>query len=219
MIIFIIAILLLTFSGSSSSALNLLNVQNIVIRHSSFRDCISNNSSKQFRGNSGAVSIAYYRAEEAASNSTTLTLSIDSCTFINNSAILSETNNDSVNLALNTNVYTARGGALGIIPQGFYNVWGEIKSTTFLQNHADSFGGSVYLLITGNETSHKFHFEDCRFLSSSAGNATFGGGMHIAFQIRNLISGPTKITFSRSRFEENSASFGGGLNIVQVLKE
>lgn len=189
------------------------------IQYTHFRDCVASIGSEQFRTNSGAVSIAYYRQQEDESplRNTYPTLTVTNCTFINNSAYLPDTNSDQMNLALNTNFFNARGGGLGIIPQdSFSNVQAHITNTIFQQNQAESFGGAVVIIIIGNETSHEFTFENCTFLHNTAGNTSLGGGLHVALLLKNLDSPPTNITVIGSRFEENSANFGGGFSVVQV---
>ena len=193
-----------------------MNVHQVEIQESLFQDCVSSNGSEEFRGNSGAVSFAYYRGENT-SGPITPNITISGCTFINNSAILPGTNTDEINQALNLNFYYGRGGGLCIIPQGYHaNVQALVTNTTFQQNRADAFGGAVYLLINGAETSHNIHFEECVFLQNVGGPTSFGGGIQVAVLLRNLESEPTTVFVRNSRFEENYANFGGGLSFIQV---
>lgn len=201
-------------SGLSSSALDLSNVLQIDLEDTLFRDCISSNGSEQFRGNGGAVSIAYHNA---SFNSTKPTLTVTNCSFINNSAFLPISSGDERRSALTTNLFLGRGGAMNIVPQGpLANVTAFIRDTTFLNNSAETFGGAVFLSISGMNTYHNFTFERCNFTNNTAGNTSFGGGIQIAFLINNLESPPTRINFKDSYFEGNFAYFGGGLSAVQV---
>lgn len=202
-------------SDFSASALDFFNVHVIVIQDSLFQDCVSSNGSALFRGNSGAVSIAYHREEGNSTVCLYPNISISGCTFLNNSALLPGTDQDEINQAINQNFYFGRGGGLSITPQGYYsNLQARITNTTFQQNWADAFGGAVFLLITGSETVHDVSFEECTFLKNAGGNV--GGGIQIAFLLRNLPDDPTRVVFRNSRFEDNYANFGGGISAVQV---
>lgn len=206
--------------GFLASALDLLNVHNLEIQHTLFRDCIFNNTGAQYRAHGGAVSIAYYEEEQPDLNRIYPTLNINNCSFINNSAFLPDRErvfeDDQINQALNTNFFEGRGGSLSIVPQDLYaNIRGRITNTIFQQNKAQLFGGGVYVLMSGSETSHEFMFMNCTFLQNTV-IRDFGGGIHFALLQRNLASSPTRITVMGTRFEENSANFGGGLSVVQV---
>lgn len=144
------------------------------------------------------------------------TLDINNCSFVNNRAFLPEVfERDQINQALN-NFFEGRGGAVSIIPQdSSSNVQGKITNTTFRQNTAQLFGGSTFILISGNETSHEFVFEDCVFVENSV-IRDFGGGIHVGLLQTNLVAPPTKIVLMDSRFEENQANLGGGFSVLQV---
>lgn len=194
-------------------------MQVIEIRDSSFRDCTSNNGSRVYRANSGAVSIAYYREAGASTQTLYPEMWIDGCSFVNNRAFLPDINDtDEINQALNQNFYFGRGGGLSIIVQGYAsNLLASISNTTFQQNWAETFGGAVFLLITGSDTSHNVAFENCTFLRNFV-RTSFGGGIQVSFLLRNLPDDPSTVIFRNSRFEENSAIFGGGISAVQVCK-
>lgn len=194
-----------------------MNVHLVEIQGSLFQDCVSRNGTEPFRGNSGALSIAYHKEEEASSIPLYLNVSIHSCTFVNNKALLPSTNADEISQALSMSLYYGRGGGLSIITQGYHsNLQATVTNTTFEKNWADSFGGAVILLVNGVETSHNFRFEGCMFLQNAGGN--IGGGIQVAFQLRNLLSEPTRVFITNSTFENNSANFGGGLGSVQVCE-
>ena len=199
-------------SGFTASALDIFNVEIIKIENSTFQDCVSSNGSKQFRGNSGAVSIGYYKSE---GNVTSATLIINNSTFINNTAHTYNINSTVENTSNLMGFFYGRGGALSIIPQRFIKVKGGISNTSFLRNRAKFFGGGVYLLLAGSQSQHNLLFEGCKFLHNSAGNTSFGGGIAIAF-LQNIALLPMKVTFVDSYFEGNSGYFGGGLGLVQV---
>ena len=201
-------------------------MRDISITSSSFSDCVSSNVSRQFRANAGAVSIAYYRepeGEEDGVDQILSTVTIQDCTFSSNSAFLveaeaniSESDSSRIDQALNTNFFNGRGGGVAIVPQDpHFNVRARITGNTFQQNHADTFGGGLFLLIEGTETSHRFLVDNCTFLGNEA-SLNFGGGIHVALLLRNLVSEPTRITVTGSTFRDNLAYFGGGFSVVQV---
>ena len=105
---------------------------------------------------------------------------------------------------------------MGIIPQdAYFNVRARLANNVFQQNHADTFGGGLFLFIDGIETSHNFLIENCTFLSNEAVR-NFGGGVHLALLLQNLLSAPTRVTIVGSKFEDNHANFGGGFCVIQV---
>lgn len=199
-------------SGLSGSALDLFNVRTIEIKNSLFEDCTSNNAIESYRAKGGAVSIAYF--SDQAIGSIAASLIIDGCNFTNNHALPAK-NTDGIDQALNQNLYNGRGGGLAIIPQdSHYNIKSWIANSVFQRNHAADFGGGVIIFLTSDETSHDFFFEGCTFLQNSVGNV--GGGLHVAALLRNLQSDPTTVSINNTRFEENSASYGGGFSLLQV---
>lgn len=201
-------------SGLSGSALDLFNVRNIEIKNSLFEDCTSNNAIESYRAKGGAVSIAYFSDSNQTMGDIAAILTVDGCNFTNNHALPAE-NTDGIDQALNQNLYNGRGGGLAVIPQdSHYNVEAWIADSVFQENHAADFGGGVILILTSDETSHQFFFEGCTFLRNSVGNV--GGGLHVAALHRNLRSEPTTVSINNSRFEENSASYGGGFSLLQV---
>lgn len=207
----------------------MFNVRDISIESSYFSNCVSSNISRRFRANAGAVSVAYYKE---GVNQIDSTVTIRNCVFQNNSAYLvaadsssgsdSGGNNDGdsdgsrINQALNTNFFNGRGGGVGIVPQdSTYNVRAYVSDCVFKDNFADTFGGGMFFLLDGAETTQKFHVDNCTFLNNQV-VLNFGGGFHVALLHRNLVSGPARISLTRSKFYGNSANFGGGFCVVQV---
>ena len=190
------------------------------IHQSKFTNCVTDIAKAQYRGNSGAVSIAYYTSPDTNTSAipSQPLIHITDCAFRNNSAFLPPQNsNEQINLALNNNYFFGRGGGLGIfIQESFKNVTTYVQNCTFIENHAASFGGGAYLYISGSESHHNFSVEDCNFTRNSAGEGSFGGGVQVPMLIRNLRSPPCNLDFVRCVFDGNLADYGGGLSTVQV---
>ncbi len=168
------------------------------------------------------LSIAYHKEAEEGLNETLSTITIENCVFFNNSAFLVEAGSSSdtsrVDQVVNTNLFTGRGGGMAIIPQdAHFNVRAAITNNIFQQNVAEAFGGGMVMLFDSTETSHRILIENCTFLSNRA-VLNFGGGIQVAFLLSNLFSDPTRITLVGSRFEDNSAYFGGGFGVLQVRR-
>ena len=211
---------LIECSHFMASALDLFNIGLLEINHSNFSSCITDVAKAQYRGNSGAVSIAYYTPPDT--NKTVITpqpvVHITGCLFWNNSAFLPpQLSSQQINLALNDNSFFGRGGGLGIfIQESAKNVSTFVQNCTFVENFADSFGGGAYLYISGNESHHNFSVVDCNFTGNSAHMGSFGGGIQVAMLIQNRQSPPCNLEFVRCLFDNNMADYGGGLSTVQV---
>ncbi len=221
----ILNVYLLDFcSKFTASAVDLFNVDNIVINQCIFDSCSTNIGKDRYRGNSGAVSISYLSTDvqkpllNASFSATPLTL-ITNSVFINNKAILPPGQSTTqINQALNNNIYSGRGGGVGIFvhESTLRNISFLIQGCVFDRNFAESFGGGLYLYAAGKDTNHTFTVEDNVFTRNIAGEGSFGGGLQVAMLIRNLNSPPTRFDFTRCHFEDNLAAFGGGLSTVQV---
>ena len=209
------------YSYFTASALDLFNIGSLEIHQSSFTHCMTDIKKATYRGNSGAVSIAYYTPPDSNTTSAIThkpVVSITGCFFKNNSAFLPQQNSrQQINLALNNNVYFGRGGGLGIFVQELIrNVTTFIQNCTFVENFASSFGGGAYLYISGSRSHHNFSVTDCNFTGNSAAEGSFGGGIQVAMLIRNFQSPPCNLEFVRCLFDRNVADYGGGLSTVQV---
>ncbi len=211
-------------SGFTASAVDLLNMNNIEIENCVFDNCSTNVGKDQYRGNSGAVSIAFLstEGEDLAVANTTLPFTlITNSVFTNNKAILPpEQSTAQINQALNNNIYFGRGGSVGIFVQesSLRNISFLIQGCLFDGNFAESFGGGLYLYVAGSNTNHTFTVENSTFTRNVAGKGSFGGGLQVAMLIQNLDRPPTRFDFIGCHFEENVADYGGGLSTVQVSR-
>lgn len=158
------------------------------------------------------MSVAYnYMQESVGDGVISPSLDIEGCTFINNSAVISDNDTYNVTFALTSNKFFGRGGAISIVPQGaFSNVQVGIRNTTFLHNKAEA-GGAVSIVVTGYDTRHDFSFECCNF---TANTANYGGGLHVVFLLQNLKR--SRLMIFHSYLKGNSAKYGGGISVVEV---
>ena len=211
-------ILLYMYSGFNASALDLFNIGLIEVHQSNFTNCMTNIAKTQYRGNAGAVSIAYLSVNTTSPITSEPLVHITGCMFWNNSALLPpENSSEQINLALNNNFFFGRGGGLGVfIQESLRNITTLIQNCTFVENYAASFGGGAYLYISGKGSHHNFSVEDCNFTRNSGGEGSFGGGIQVPLLIRNKGSPPCNLEFIRCVFDSNQADYGGGLSTVQV---
>lgn len=209
---------LFLYSDFNASALDLFNIGLIEIHQSNFSKCMTDIAKTQYRGNSGAISIAYSSENTNSPITSEPLIHITGCTLWNNSAFLPPQNSsEQINLALNNNSFFGRGGGLGIfIQESLRNVTTFIQNCTFIENHAASFGGGAYLYINGKGSHHNFSVEDCNFTRNSGGKGSFGGGIQVPLLIQNQGSPPCNLEFIRCVFDSNLADYGGGLSTVQV---
>ena len=105
------------------------------------------------------------------------------------------------------------------IDESFANISIEIENCVFTGNYAQSFGGGLYLYVDGNETQHNATIRGSQFYNNSAGPGSFGGGLQVAFLVRNLRSAPSMFDFVNCTFRDNNADFGGGMSTVQVYSQ
>ena len=198
----------------SSSALDFLNVSSILLKDSSFTRCVSREPTPQFRANGGAVSVAYYY-KTSGSEIVYPILDIQGCTFANNSVFISSP--DELNQALINNTYSGRGGGLSLIIQGtLSSIWVGVRDTNFTGNWAEAYGGGFYVLISGGGTSHSISVDGCWFLNNYGGQNGFGGGLIFSLLLRNKNSRHVKVRINQCYFEDNIASNGAGLSIIEV---
>ena len=212
-----------THRDFSASAIDLFNVYDINIKDCLFNNCSTDIGKEQFRGNSGAVSIAYFSLDaEASSNDRTDIAEpvgiISNCNFTNNRAILPPgKSRTQINQALNQNIYYGRGGAVGFyVQESLRNVSFVIEDCLFDRNLAESFGGGLYLNIDGVNTHHDFILRNNNFTRNTGGKGSFGGGLQLALLLQNVDIPPSTFNISGCNFQENVAEYGGGLSAVQV---
>ena len=214
---------LITHRDFSASAVDLFNVYDINIKDCLFNNCSTDIGKDQFRGNSGAVSIAYYSldADDGGTDIADPVGSISNCNFTNNRAILPPgKSRTQINQALNQNIYYGRGGGVGFfVQESLRNISFVIEDCLFDRNFAESFGGGLYLNINGVNTHHNFTINNNNFTRNVGGKGSFGGGLELALLIQNVDIPPSRFDIIACHFQENVADYGGGLSAVQVSKQ
>ncbi len=202
------------YSGFSSSALDLFNVHNAVIQDTFFKNCISRDVNAQFRGNGGALSVAYYYTNTSR-GLVFPQLEVIGCTFENNYAY--RLSLDHISQALVDGVISGRGGGIVLLPQDLSNAHFLIKDSTFVGNWAQEYGGGIWTRVSGSQTYHDFVLEGCVFRGNYGGSDGYGGGMQMALLLRNVNSPrPIRIVLRECLFENNAADYGGGLSVTEV---
>lgn len=203
-----------------ASALDIFNCLQTEIVASTIQDSVAKGQKLQYRGNSGGISLGFFHNRSSAAENHSVRL--HNLTIRNNRALLpaNNFNKQQIDLALNDHFYFGRGGGIGVfIDETQVNVSIEVLNCTFINNFADSFGGGMYFYVDGDSTHHQFVTKKCLFKGNAAGNGSFGGGLQVAFLIRNNNADPTECIFEDCTFINNSAAFGGGLSTVQVYNQ
>ena len=209
-----------THRDFSASAVDLYNVYDINIKDCLFNNCSTDIGKARFRGNSGAVSIAYNSLGRTdIANPPVGTIS--NCTFTHNQAVLPPgLSGTQINQAANQNIFYGRGGGVGLyVQEAFRNVSFIIENCLFDHNFAQSFGGGLFLYLSGKNTHHNFTIKNNNFTRNVAGLATggsFGGGIMVGLLIQNLNTAPSRFDVIGCHFQDNVADYGGGLTTVQV---
>lgn len=209
---------MIPYSGFEASAVDVFNCQNVTVKNSVFSNCTATNGKERYRGNSGGLSIAYHTNRTVFHDSSLLpSVCVTDCTFNDNKALLpGENTQQQINAALNRHFYYGRGGGLGLyLDEFFINITLNVERNRFENNFAHSFGGGLYVNLDGNATQHSLNIKDCNFTDNRVGGG-FGGAIQIALLTRNANSEPSQLKFVRCTFTRNSASFGGGLSVVQT---
>jgi hypothetical protein len=210
------------FTGFTASAVDIFNSQTVQIEHSSFHNNSAPLQKGQYHSNSGGLGIAYHTEDTFYfTPSLPPSVNVTNCEFTSNSASFPRNGfQQQINQGLNNQIYFGRGGGMGVyLSEDHFNIRVNIESCRFYSNYAESFGGALYLYIDGYNTTHMFTVSGSNFTSNRADEGSFGGAIQVALLIRNTNSGPSQIRFTHCNFVNNSASFGGGLSVVQTYSQ
>lgn len=188
--------------------MDILNSHYVTITNCTFKHCGHNADilkDYRFSIHSGAISITQNNLDEIQEPFITVHL----CTFYNNSAIPSANLVRSTNQVFANQIFTGRGGALGIAANAAGSQMNiSIIDCHFKANTASSWGGAVYIIfgIRSNHvaTALKTVFVRNRSLHGAGALfiGTLSGGFPDFFSTSNVIS---------CDFIENQAVHGGGV--------
>ena len=201
---------LVIFRYFLESALDIYNCLYVTVSNCTFQHSGHNANFLKKRNYSihgGAVSVAVDVLEE--SNILPLPYSnILNCLFYNNSAIPSQSLTRSTNDIFSNQVFTGRGGGLGIALNGPFNsIQISISNCHFEENHVQLWGGGVYILF-GMQSNHTATTRDSVYIRNRSGYGaggfflgTFSGGNQERYSTANIIG---------CDFINNHAFHGGG---------
>ena len=163
-------------------------------------------SNSSYRGNTGAVAIGFNNAPDHISFPN---VRVSGCNFTNNSATARSQFRGSTQAAA-SQIFSGRGGALGVfINESFYNISVVISDCRFEHNYARSFGGSMYLILSGFNTQHTINVDRTQVVSNMA--VFGGGGVHISYISSGLPGSPHMGLFTDCLFDGNRGGAGGGI--------
>ena len=157
-----------------------------------------------YRGNTGGVAFGY---NTLPSHFSSPLLDVSNSIFWNNSAT-AENESLTTNQAYRRQFFTGRGGALAVFSnESYHNLSVTISDCVFKENHAQSFGGAMYLLLGGRHTHHKILV--LRTSVSLNSGMRGGGGVFAVF----FNSGPLLMKFVDCNINQNSGAAGGGIYV------
>ena len=202
-------ILLLIHRNFTEAVFDIFNAETVFITSSLFRDNRGTSISPcPYRGNTGAVAIGFNSVSESFSNPCVRVL--DSY-FINNRATAENAFRTSSG-AFFTRVFSGRGGAIGVFIGAFeHNVTVEISDCFFDRNFARSFGGTLYLLMEGEQTRHSLMLNRNQFKNSIG--LIGGGAVQLSFLSNGRADNPHTANFTECMFEGNRGDSGGGIYV------
>ena len=162
-----------------------------------------------FRGNTGAVAIGFNNV--IADKNIRPAIIVSNCNFTDNRATanLSFLTTDN---ALSRQVYTGRGGALGIfINESIHHTIINIYTNVFVRNYARSFGGGVYVIIFGQNTQHIVRVSRSVFEDNVA--IVGAGALLVTFYSIGVREIPHTVILSDCSFTRNVGESGGAVLI------
>ena len=172
--------------------------------HSSIVNCsFLNNTARSvitdsaFRGNAGGIAIGVHGNPFMGE---LLTFLVERCKFLGNRAdpLRAPSSTDLVRFQ----IYTGRGGGIGIFISEDQNVQGIIQNCTFHHNFARSFGGGTYVILSGETTHHRIRISDCIYLGNEAGIGS--GGAFVGYLLDATGLGTfNKVELKRCYFSGN----------------
>lgn len=163
-----------------------------------------------YRGNTGGIAIGYNGLSRNISSPPHVNLF--NCILHNNRAVATS-RLISISATAFNQVFTGRGGALGIfINDSYNNVSIVINNCSIENNYARSFGGGLYTLFNGNTARHTMTIDKTN-ISSNVAFLHGGGGMQLSFLSNGIPAAPHTVIFNDCTFDSNAAEAGGGIYI------
>ncbi len=196
----------------SEAVLDILNCESVILNCLLFEDNIGTGTFQEsFRGNTGALSLSFQNYPQTFS---TPRIKLNNCQFINNRAEATE-NFLSTNEALSRNIFTGRGGSIGIfINEHMSDVNIHIEDSAIVNSYARSLGGGVFMIINGQlPRQHVVNFIRTNISLSYAQVA--GSGVFLGYlSATDTVLTPHSVLFEQCNFVNNTGFSGGGVYIV-----
>lgn len=196
-------------------ALNIFNSPNVTVKNCTFHNNTSSSffTRRPYQGNAGGLSIGY---NMRFSNKTisTVNILVTDCSFTNNHAAPLTALQLSPSKLLEMNIFTGRGGALAIPVNTTSPVNCVVANNEFINNSADSFGGSIYTFIGGSYVNHTSLYANNMFIGNSA---SFGGVMSFISSQRIPNTFILHATIQNCTFIQNKAKICGCVNYYPHL--
>ena len=202
-------ILLLIHRNFTEAVFDIFNAETVFITSSLFRDNRGNSISPcPYRGNTGAVAIGFNSVSDTFSNPHVRVL--DSY-FINNRAT-AENAFRTPSATFFARIFSGRAGAIGFFIGAFeHNVTVEVSDCLFDRNFARSFGGTLYLLMEGQQTRHFIMLNRNQFKNSIG--EIGGGAVQLSYLSNGLAENPHTAIFTECMFEGNRGDAGGAIYV------
>ena len=133
------------------------------------------------------------------------------CAFINNRATAANKVR-STSAAFSTQIFSGRGGGLGVFyNESYHNISLIITDTCFENNYARSFGGALYLVKFGEQTQNVYLLKGNNFTDNVA--PLGGGAISSTFFSSGIPDSPNTLLMSDCTFIGNVGQTGGALSL------
>lgn len=161
-----------------------------------------------YRGNTGGIAIGYN--ELSRNIHSELHVQLYNNILYNNSA-LATSRIISISTTAFSQVFTGRGGGLGIfVNESYHNISIDIINCSIVGNFARSFGGGAYVIFNGNSAQHVLLVNSSN-ISSNVAMLHGGGGMQFSFLSNGIPTAPHRVVWTDCLFSNNTAEAGGGI--------
>jgi len=190
--------------------LDIFNTLEITISGCTFHNNSGTGISRvPFRGNTGAVSIGINNIVQ--DKMILPSINVSYCSFTHNQAT-AEASFLTTDNALSSQVFTGRGGALGIfINESEFHSQSTISDCMFAGNYARSFGGAVYVVFFGRNTQHVVRVTRAVFEDNVA--IVGAGAFIMTFYSQGVRDRPNTAILLDCFFSGNAGESGGAVLI------